>query len=319
MTEQATQSPGQQGVQYLTVPPTADGQRLDNFLFSRLKGVPRSRIYRLIRKGEIRVNKKRCRPEQRLLSTDQIRVAPIRTATREAPPTISDSLRQTLQAAILYQDEHLLVINKPAGLAVHAGTGVHLGLIEALRQLWPDQDFLELVHRLDRETSGCLLVARSPYALHQLQTALKKRQVDKHYHALVQGNWPETLLEVNAPLQRDELRGGERVVVVSREGKPALTRFRVLQRLRDATLIEAMPVSGRTHQIRVHCRHAGHSILGDDKYLDTADNRFPGIRHLCLHAAAIRFDFTDEHGQTHQKHFSAALPTRMTDYLQKLA
>lgn len=308
----------QKGVQFFTVESAGAGQRLDNFLMSRLKGVPKSRIYRLIRKGEIRVNKKRSKPDQKLIQGDSVRVAPLRVSERLPPPLVSGGLESLIRESILYEDDGLLVINKPAGLAVHAGTGVRLGLIEALRQVSPDFRSVELVHRLDKETSGCLLVARSPVVLKTLQDALRQRTVDKVYHALVQGEWPAELVEVSAALQRDEMRGGERVVAVDPQGKSALTHFRVLERLQGATLIEARPVSGRTHQIRVHCRHAGHPILGDSKYMDTARNRFPEVRHLCLHAASIRFRLPDATGVMQEMAFSAPLSARMADYVEKL-
>jgi len=306
------------GVQFFTVESGVEGQRLDNFLVSRLKGVPKSRIYRLIRKGEIRVNKKRCKPDRKLVQGDSVRVAPLRMSEKVPPPLVTEGLEALIRDSILYEDDSLLVINKPAGLAVHAGTGVRLGLIEALRQIYPQLQDVELVHRLDKDTSGCLLVARTPAVLKTLQDALRQRTVEKVYLALVQGEWPEEITEVRAALQRDELRGGERVVSVDPRGKAAVTRYCVLERLRDATLIEARPVSGRTHQIRVHCRHAGHPILGDNKYLDTAKNRFPQIRHLCLHAASISFELPDETGNVQKMAFSAPMNSKMADYVEKL-
>ncbi len=305
-------------VQYFTVDVAVEGQRLDNYLMSRLKGVPKSRIYRLIRKGEIRVNRKRSKPDLRLIAGDSVRVAPIRVSEREPPPQPGQSLQALLRNSVLYEDERLLVINKPSGLAVHAGTGVRLGLIEALRQMYTDGNALELVHRLDRETSGCLLVARKPDMLKFLQDALREREVEKVYMAMVQGEWPDNVTEVRASLQRNDIKGGERMVTVDAAGKAALTRFRVIERFSDATLVEARPVSGRTHQIRVHCRHAGHPIIGDDKYLETSRNRFPGVRHLCLHAAEVRFMVPDNRGGTESLEFSAPMDPKMADLVRKL-
>lgn len=308
------------GVQWLESDARSEGQRLDNFLLGRLKGVPRSRIYRLIRKGEIRVNRKRCKPDQRLLPGDVVRVAPIRQRAPAEQAELSESLAQRLRESILYRDQSLLVLNKPPGIAVHGGSGVHLGLIEALRQLLPEQPFVELVHRLDRDTSGCLLVALTPASLKFLQDALRQRAVHKVYHALVQGEWDAEIEEVRAPLQRDELAGGERFVRVNPEGKPALTRFRLLERLRGASLIEAMPVTGRMHQIRVHCQYAGYPILGDSKYLLREQNRFPRIRQLCLHAAAIRFEFPDpDSGVMCELQFDAPWPERLQQTMAGLS
>lgn len=308
----------QHGVQYLDTDERTAGQRLDNFLLTRLKGVPRSRIYRLIRKGEIRVNRKRCKPDQRLQSGDTVRVAPLRQRSPARIPGISPRLRGLLEASILDENERFLVINKPAGLAVHLGSGVDIGLIEALRQLYPEDRSLELVHRLDRDTSGCLLVARDPATLKRLQDLWRKRQVRKTYHALVAGHWPEDCREVDAPLQRDHLQAGERIVRVDRDGKPALTRFRVLERLPSATLIEASPVSGRTHQIRVHARHAGHPILGDSKYLFRDSDPHPEINRLCLHAASLSFTMAEEDGAEHQYSYQADLPERFRALLEGL-
>lgn len=308
----------QHGVQYLDTDERTDGQRLDNFLLTRLKGVPRSRIYRLIRKGEIRVNRKRCKPDQRLLSGDTVRVAPLRQRTPTQIPGISPRLRSLLESSVLEENERFLVINKPAGLAVHLGSGIDIGLIEALRQLYPEDRSLELVHRLDRDTSGCLLVARDPVTLKRLQDLWRKRQVRKTYHALVAGRWPEHCGEVDAPLQRDQLQAGERIVRVDRDGKPALTRFRVLEHLPTASLIEASPVSGRTHQIRVHTRYAGHPILGDSKYLFRDNDPHPEINRLCLHAASLSFSLPQADGADRQYSYQAGLPERFRALLEGL-
>jgi len=308
----------QNSVQYLDADDRSAGQRLDNFLLTRLKGVPRSRIYRLIRKGEIRVNRKRCRPDQRLQGGDTVRVAPLRQRAPARVPGVSPRLRNLLENSILEENGRFLVVNKPAGLAVHLGSGVNIGLIEALRQLYPDDRSLELVHRLDRDTSGCLLVARDPATLKQLQDLWRHRRVRKTYQALVAGHWPDGCEEVDAPLQRDQLQAGERIVRVDPDGKPALTRFRVLERLRSATLIEASPVSGRTHQIRVHAQHAGHPILGDSKYLFRDSNPHPGINRLCLHAASLSFALKEGDGVERPYQYRASLPERFRGLLAEL-
>ncbi|MDT8397930.1 MAG: RluA family pseudouridine synthase [Pseudomonadales bacterium] len=279
------------GVSFMLVDINQVGQRLDNFLMSRLKGVPKSRIYRIIRKGEIRVNKKRVKPEHRLQQGDSVRIPPIRMAAANEVTAPSAQLLALVGASILYQDESLLILNKPSGLPVHAGTGVKTGLIEVLRYLYPENPDLELVHRLDKGTSGCIMVAKSGMALRFLNQELKAARISKVYHALVHGHWPRHISEVNAALYKNLPRSGERFVEVSDFGKSALTRFRILEELPDFTLMEARPVTGRTHQIRVHAQLIGHPILGDEKYGDPAVNarlKKQGISRLCLHAAELR-------------------------------
>jgi 23S rRNA pseudouridine955/2504/2580 synthase len=268
------------------------GQRLDNFLMARLKGVPKSRIYRIIRKGEVRVNKKREKPEYKLCSGDIIRIPPVRVAEPEMQQPPAKALIALLKSSVLYSDEELIIINKPSGLPVHGGTGVKIGLIEAMRAMLPELDYLELAHRLDKGTSGCLLLAKTGRSLKALSSQFKESSVRKTYHALVEGDWPEDIREVNAALKRLQPQGGERFVAVSREGKSAMTRFTVRERFRGATLVAAQPVTGRTHQIRVHAQLAGHPILGDEKYATEPSRKHfvdMGIRRLCLHAAELIF------------------------------
>jgi len=277
-------------VQLLRVQEAQSGQRLDNFLMRRMKGVPRSRIYWLIRRGEVRVNKKRCKPDRKLESGEEVRIPPFTGDSEQTPGKPGPGLQQLLLDSVVYEDEHLLVINKPAGLSVHGGTGVRLGLIEALRQMRPEWAGLELAHRLDRDTSGCLIIAKNSLFLKEIQTDLKERSVQKTYFALVHGDWPVAISEVDAPLQKNELSAGERIVRVAKDGKPSLTRYRILRRFDSATLVEASPETGRTHQIRVHCQYAGHPIIGDSKYgMKSADVRLNRIKTLCLHASRIRF------------------------------
>ena len=271
-------------------------QRLDNFLFKQLGDVPRTRIYRLIRKGEVRVNKKRCKPEYKLQLGDQVRIPPllVETATRDqARP--SDRLLAELQSAIVYENPHLLVVNKPPGLAVHAGSNVAFGIIDAMRLLRPDDD-IELVHRLDRDTSGCLLFARHRQALLALQRMLRENTLGKRYCAVVKGNWPREVSEIRLPLKKYHLPNGERRVCVADDGKPALSRVQVLQAGNRYSIIRVELVTGRTHQIRVHCQAQGHEIAGDDKYGDAAFNREmrkQGIRRLMLHAASLELPHSD--------------------------
>ncbi|RWR01917.1 23S rRNA pseudouridylate synthase [[Pantoea] beijingensis] len=269
------------------------GQRIDNFLRTQLKGVPKSMIYRILRKGEVRVNKKRIKPEYKLEPGDEVRIPPVRVAEREED-AVSPKLAKvaSLADAILYEDEYILVMNKPSGTAVHGGSGLSFGVIEGLRALRPDARFLELVHRLDRDTSGILLVAKKRSALRSLHEQLREKGMQKDYLALVRGQWPSHLKAVQAPLLKNILQSGERVVRVSSEGKPSETRFKVEERYEQATLVKASPITGRTHQIRVHTLHAGHPIAFDDRYGEREFDRQlaeTGLNRLFLHAAALRF------------------------------
>ncbi|MGM0537082.1 MAG: RluA family pseudouridine synthase [Pseudomonadota bacterium] len=279
-------------VQWVEVTEGQVGQRVDNFLLARMKGAPRALIYRIVRKGEVRVNKKRVKADTRLALGDRVRIPPLRLTPREAVREVSDNLRNLLAGSVLLEGRDWLVINKPSGLAVHGGSGVKIGLIEALRQVREDLDFLELVHRLDRDTSGCLLLAKSRPALLALNASLKERQMDKQYLALVAGRWPARRDFVSARLDRYELPNGERRVRVEPDGKVSRTRFAVRETFDRATLVEAEPVTGRTHQIRVHAAHAGHPLLGDDKYASRESQRLSarlGLSRLFLHAAALTF------------------------------
>ncbi len=267
------------------------GQRVDNYLITRLKGVPKSHIYRILRKGEVRANGGRIKPHYRLKMGDKIRIPPIRVSESATPQAINSRLARRLEDAILYEDEDLIVLNKPSGLAVHGGSGVNLGVIEMLRVMRPAQTHLELVHRLDRDTSGCLLVAKKRSRLRQLHDLLRNNELEKTYIALVSGHWPKRKQQVNAPLLKNELKSGERVSRVSAEGKAALTTFKVLATFAETTLMEAKPVTGRTHQIRVHAQYAGHPIIGDTRYGDESVNKMMksrGIKRLFLHASQIR-------------------------------
>ncbi len=293
-----TNTPSQtSGVQILEVAPELAGQRIDNFLRTQLRGVPKTLIYRILRKGEVRVNKGRIKPEYKLQAGDLVRVPPLRLAERDEPEPLAQGLLERLESAIVYEDKALIVLNKPAGIAVHGGSGLSYGVIEALRQLRPDAKELELVHRLDRDTSGLLMVAKKRSMLRHLHQALRGDGVDKRYMALVRGRWDTSKKQVSAPLLKNTLRSGERMVEVTEDGKEALTLFRVLRRFGDfATLVEAKPVTGRTHQIRVHARHAGHSIAGDSKYGDedfTREVRELGGKRLFLHAYALKVPLPD--------------------------
>ncbi len=264
-------------------------QRVDNYLTKILKDVPKSRIYRMIRKGEVRVNGGRVKPTTKLKASDQLRIPPVRTQPPAADAFIGSRQLDILEAAILYEDEKLLVLNKPAGIAVHGGSGVSFGVIEALRRLRP-QCSLELVHRLDRETSGCLLVSKRRSMLRRLHEQIRDGALDKRYQMIVRGVWPTSLQQIDAPLHKFVTGSGERRVKVSPEGKPSRTGFEVLSGAPQATLLAATLHTGRTHQLRVHCLHAGHGILGDDKYASEPErvaDKAAGIQRLCLHADRI--------------------------------
>ena len=279
-------------VRHLDITAGYAGQRLDNFLLRELKGAPKSLIYRILRKGEVRLNGGRVQPDRRLQAGDVLRIPPVRLGEPDdqplrLPPGLVDQLRN----AVLHEDRDILVLDKPAGMAVHAGSGLDYGIIEALRAMRPDEPFLELAHRLDRETSGCLALARTPTALKQIQEAFRAGQVEKRYLALVCGYWNHGPREVNQPLRRNVLRGGERMVEVLEDGKPARTRFTPVSLFKPASLLEARIETGRTHQIRVHAAHVGHPLAGDDKYGAADFNRLMaeqyGLRRLFLHAHSL--------------------------------
>lgn len=306
-----------EGVQFRTVSEDEAGQRLDNYLLRVLKSAPKSLVYRIIRKGEVRINKGRCKPDRKLLAGDVVRVPPVRLGDKAPPPTPSQQLAEHLDQAILYEDPGMIIVNKPSGLAVHGGSGINLGLVEALRQLRNDH-YLELVHRLDRDTSGCIVLAKKRSLLRQMHALLRdKTGVNKQYLALVKGKWPEHQTEVNVPLLKNELKSGERVVRVDAEGKPSLTRFSVEQTFEQCTLVRASPVTGRTHQIRVHALHAKHPLVGDEKYGDDDFNKemkAKGIKRLFLHAASL--EFTLENGK--HIHIEAPLPDELSSALKNL-
>ncbi len=270
-------------------------QRIDNFLIRELKGVPKSRIYRAIRKGEVRVNGKRKQADYRLVAGDEVRIPPIRQAERAGPPKINEKFQSQLSNSIILDHKLFILINKPQGLAVHGGSGVSLGIIEGLRQIYPTAD-LELVHRLDKDTSGCLLIAKKRSFLRYIQEKLREKNINKRYLLLVHGVVDFEEKRVDAPLEKFTLISGERMVTVNKEGKTAETIFRTLMRGQKTTLLEAQPITGRTHQIRVHARHMGHPIVGDSKYGDQQldsdlGNQFK--KRLYLHAASLSFKLED--------------------------
>jgi 23S rRNA pseudouridine955/2504/2580 synthase len=303
-------------VRHVEVDETREGQRLDNFLLAVLKGVPKSRVYRCLRKGEVRVNKGRVGPEYRLQVGDVVRIPPIRMSS-ETPPKPRAGGFDWLGKHVLYEDEHLLILDKPSGMAVHAGSGVITGLIEALRAWRPQAPMLELVHRLDRETSGCLLIAKSRAVLTHLHAQLRAGEVSKHYAALVRGAFRHART-VEASLERRE-RGGERMVEASAEGKAAASHFEPVRQYGCATLVDIELLTGRTHQARVHAAHIGHPIAGDEKYGGREFNRDMsglGLRRLFLHAARLEFRHPMRSGRLIAE---APLPDDLSAVLEKLA
>ncbi len=291
------------------------GQRIDNFLRTQLPGVPKGRIYRLLRRGEVRVNGGRVRAEYRLAEGDEVRVPPARIRAAGAPPGQKQVARILEQ--VLYEDKRLLVINKPSGVAVHGGSGISHGVIELLRHARPELSDLGLVHRLDRETSGCLVIAKRRSALRALHAKFREGQVEKNYLALVVGDWQFGEQCIDAPLVVENRKGGERHVVVRKAGKPARTLVRLSRTYGKYSLLQCSPETGRTHQIRVHLQSVGFPIAGDDRYGDEAANRIAkkkGLRRLFLHAQSIAF--ADDSGN--DLHFTAPLPDDLERFLIEL-
>lgn len=307
-----------QSVRHVEVGAGEDGQRIDNFLLRVLKGVPRSHVYRLLRRGEVRVNGKRARPERRLAAGDTVRLPPVRTAAPQAPTLVPTAPREALRDAVIFQDERILVLDKPSGLAAHGGSGLSFGAIEALRAAYPGEA-LELAHRLDRDTSGVLVVARDRGSLRALHALLREGEVDKRYLALLKGRWTLGRKQVDLPLKTNLRQGGERVVKVHEDGKQSSSTFEPSRRFgARATLVEVGLHTGRTHQIRVHAAFAGHPVAGDDKYGDREFNREMkslGLRRMFLHARSIAFTWPDS-GQRCK--VVAPLPADLTSVLERL-
>ena len=302
----------------LEVDPDCAGQRLDNFLLRRLKGVPRSHVYRLIRSGQVRVNSGRAKPSRRLACGDQVRVPPVRLPTAPAKPPDHDSVAW-IERHILHEDQRVLVIDKPAGLAVHGGSGISLGLIETLRAARPDSPYLELAHRLDRSTSGCLLVAKKRSALRILHEFLRTDAVDKNYLALVRGPWDLGTQVFETALKTTHRRNGERFVIVHPDGKLAVSEFKPVEFFGSlATLMSVEIRTGRTHQIRVQAAAATHPTAGDERYGDARFNEQMnrlGLRRLFLHAQSMSFVWP---GSEQEQTFTAPLPKELTDVLNRL-
>lgn len=310
--------PKNQSVKLVQISEQQAGQRLDNFLFTQLKGVPKGHVYKVIRRGEVRVNKGRVKNVYKLKSGDVVRIPPIRQASETEEVTLPAGFLQTIEQQIIYEDKGLLVINKPSGVAVHGGSGLNFGLIEGLRVLRPDVAFLELVHRIDRDTSGCLMVAKSRSTLKQLHDLFRKNQIRKTYLALLHGVLHRDQVCVSAPLEKSVLQSGERMVRVHPSGKPSETLFVPEQRFQSATLVSAYPKTGRTHQIRVHAQSIQHPIVGDERYSPTElrkQFRQLGFKRLFLHAHRLAYR-DEESGRVMQ--FEAPLDPSLKQCLQQL-
>jgi len=312
----ATSPDAAQGVRQVEIGPERDGQRIDNALMTLLKGVPKSMIYRILRTGQVRVNGKRAKPDTRLTAGDMLRIPPVRVAERSEPRAPAKGLVASVTDAILFEDKHFLVIDKPSGVASHGGSGVSHGAIELLRAARP-QEHLELVHRLDRDTSGVLVFARTRAGLIGLQAAIREGTVTKQYLCLMLGHPSKAKFDVNAPLLKSVMQGGERMVRVADHGKLSLTFFREMEQYPGARLMQATLGTGRTHQIRVHAAHIGHPLAGDPKYGDKEMNkRFKdmGLQRMFLHAAHMSFELDDR-----SYSFSTPLPDDLKDFLDVLA
>lgn len=290
------------------------GQRIDNFLRTQLPGVPKGRLYRLLRRGEVRVNGGRVRADYKLQAGDEVRIPPVHIDEPGTPPPASRAA--DMLECVIYEDKRLLVVNKPAGVAVHGGSGIRHGVIELLRHARPDLAELGLVHRIDRETSGCLVMAKRRSALRELHERFREGGVHKNYLALVAGDWQYGDQLIDVPLLVHNRKGGERHVVVSSKGKEAQTRVSLSRTYGVYSLLQCAPVTGRTHQIRVHLQHAGHPIVGDERYGNEDVNRQArrlGLQRLFLHAQSIAF--ADDSGN--ELHFTAPLSGDLEDFLAR--
>ena len=305
-------------VELRTISAQEAGQRIDNYLMRHFSRVPRSRVYRLLRKGEVRVNRKRVDAEYRIAAGDEVRLPPVHIDRTEEPGRPSSSLQELIERSIIFQDKHLLVIDKPSGVAVHGGSGMSFGVIEALRASRPREN-LELVHRLARDTSGCLCVARDRATLVALHALIRDGGMHKTYLALVSGDWQLGTKRIDAPLATDERRQGERHVRVAAAGKESVSVFKPVQFFgKLATLMQVDIPTGRTHQLRVHAAYAEHPLLGDDKYGDrerNAELKGAGLKRIFLHAQSIAFDWP---GSGVPFHASAPLPADLAAVLDAI-
>tara|TARA_R110002110_G_scaffold404606_1_gene623197 strand:- start:237014 stop:237991 length:978 start_codon:yes stop_codon:yes gene_type:complete len=297
------------------------GQRIDNYLINKLKPLPKSRIYKMVRKGEVRINSKRITISYRLGSGDKLRLPPFieklvleQRSHKASEPELPLNVKNNIIGNILYEDDGMIILNKPSGLAVHGGSGISFGLIESCRKIWPDAPFLELVHRLDRDTSGCIMIAKSRKRLLQLHELLKTNQITKRYYALVSGKW-QGGRQVCAPLKKQTTKSGERMVKVHTEGNDSKTLFTIEQTFQNHTLLKVQPITGRTHQIRVHAAFMGHPIIGDSKYGHKGNNQEAkalDFNRLFLHACELYIPLENT------IHIKCPLPKECQTYLNQL-
>ena len=305
-------------VEYHTVTPNEAGQRIDNFLLRHFKKVPKSVIYRIVRKGEVRVDKKRVKPDYKLRLGESIRIPPVRSEEEVRTPDAPESLLELLEQAVLLEDDHLIVINKPAGLAVHGGSGSPYGLIEAFRQLRPNLPFVELAHRLDKDTSGLIVLAKSRKVLNSLHKMMRDGGMEKRYRALVAGQWKGGRKHITLDLKREDGPRQKMQVVDDEEGKTSESIFRPQEFVADCTLMDVTILTGRMHQIRVQLAHLGYPIIGDERYGDFKLNRVYrdlGLKRMFLHAAYLDF-MLDVNGQKYQ--LEAPLPSDLKQLLREM-
>ncbi|NIV18803.1 MAG: RluA family pseudouridine synthase [Woeseiaceae bacterium] len=317
MQEKSRPEPGSggRGVRKVRIDAEQAGQRIDNFLRRELPGLPKGRLYRILRRGEVRVNGGRVRAEYKLQAGDEVRIPPARIREPGAVP--GDKQAARIEERILYEDKRLLVVDKPSGVAVHGGSGISHGVIELLRHARPELRDLSLVHRLDRETSGCLVLAKRRSALRELHARFREGQVEKNYLALCVGDWQYGEQLIDKPLLVEHRKGGERHVIVSKAGKPAQTRVRISRTYGKYSLVQCELLTGRTHQIRVHMQSMGHPLVGDERYGDEEANkraRKLGLKRLFLHAQSI--GFADDSGN--ELHFTAPLADDLEQFLERL-
>jgi len=305
------------GVRLVRVSEDRDGQRVDNFLLGQLKGVPKSLIYRILRTGQVRVNGKRAKPDLRVSEGDEIRIPPVRIAEKNETEAPGKGQLVRIEQAIVFEDKDFLVLDKPSGIASHGGSGISHGAIELLRAARP-RDTLELVHRLDRDTSGILVFSRKRSALTALQQVIRDGTAIKQYLTLLRGQLPQAAITIDAPLRKSLLQGGERLVRVDEQGKNSVSHLRVQQAYAQASLVQVTIETGRTHQIRVHCEHIGHPVAGDDKYGEREFNREMreiGLKRLFLHAARFEFHLPE---RDRDYCFTAALPNDLSKVLDNM-
>ena len=300
-------------VQHVLIKTEDAGQRIDNFLRLKLKGVPFSCIYKIIRRGEVRVDKARIKPFYKIKQGDTIRIPPVIVNPSSTTKQPNKKIEQLIRSSIIYEDPSMLIINKPQGIAVHGGSGISAGIIEIIRSIRKDLFNIELVHRLDKETSGCLILAKKKSKLRYLHELIREKKICKKYLLIVEGLWPTSLQKINAPLLKYSSKSGERFVCVNQNGKPSLTKFKIIKRFKTHTILKAELITGRTHQIRVHAKHSGYPILGDKKYATDKSNALSKAlktKYLCLHACTISFI------NNNQEIFEISAP--LPDYIKHL-